>query len=329
MTRSAAGPLAVVATLVVLWSAPGFASASTIDTLTTLGLLAAAAQAWNVIGGFGGQFSLGHAAFIGTGAYGAALLLIHTGVPLPVAVLGAAVACATVAALVAIPLFRLSGASFSIGSLAVALALASWMTTWQATGASQGLNVPFESIPEPVVQYRWVVGVLVVATLVVWWLGRSAFGLRLMAVRDDEAAAAALGVSGTRVKTGAFVLSAALAGAVGALVAVRQISIEPTAMFGLGWTIDMVVMVVVGGIGTVAGPIVGAVAVYFLIERQLEEFEAISAAITGLLVIVVIRFAPDGLVGAGRTLLRRTIALRRGAGRPTGRVVGTQGAEAP
>ena len=118
-----------------------------------------------------------------------------------------------------------------------------------------------------------------------------------MAVRDNEDAAGTLGVDAFRIKLVAFVLTSALTGLAGALLALRQVSIEPGAAFGLGWTINAIVMAVVGGVATLFGPLVGVLVVYYGIQTQLESYPELSSILTGVLLVVIVRFAPEGLWG--------------------------------
>jgi branched-chain amino acid transport system permease protein len=286
-----------VVAVVLIVNAPGWLSRYQIDILFTVFTLIGLAQAWNIIGGLGGQFSLAHHAFVGVGSYTTALLLLHTGVPTLVAVLASSALSAALAALVSFPLFRLRGVYFAIGSLAVALAAQAWMINWTWAGATKGLNLPTDPIPAPFDLYRLAGIVAVLATLSVYLIARSQFGLRLMAVRDHEDAAVGLGVRGFTVKAAALSYSAFLAGLVGALIAFQQISIEPVSAFGLGFTINMVIMVTIGGIGTTAGPVLGVFLVYYCIQRPLESSANLSTILTGVLLILVIRFAPGGLWG--------------------------------
>ena len=135
-----------------------------------------------------------------------------------------------------------------------------------------------------------------------------------MAVRDDEQAAAALGVPTRSVKRQALVLSAFLTGLLGGAIAVNQAFIEPNSMFGLNWVVTALVMVVVGGMGTVAGPIIGAFVIYYLVDRALESQPVLQALLSGVLVIAVIVVAPNGIVGvlrAGRDAVARRVAHQR------------------
>jgi branched-chain amino acid transport system permease protein len=258
--------------------------------------LVAMAQSWNLIGGLGGQFSVANHAFVGVGAYTVAMLLLKTGTPVGVAILASGALSVVVAAIASVPLFRLRGVYFSVGSLAVALAIQAWMIDWSYTGASTGLNLPIAQIPNSNALYRIATVLAVGATLCVYLMLRSQFGLRLMAVRDNEDAATGLGVHGFTIKAAAFMFSAFIVGVAGALIALDQISIEPTTMFGISFTVNMIVMAIIGGLGTTLGPVIGVLVVYVGIQQQLQSSPSLSGILTGALLIVVIRFAPGGLL---------------------------------
>lgn len=285
-----------------------------LDILTTLLALIALAQAWNILAGYGGQVSLGASAFVGTGAYTAGLLELHAGVGYEVAILGAVLGGGALAAVLAVPLLRLRGDYFSIGTLAAALALQAWALNWSFAGGSTGVNLPAAGIPGPVEIFQLACGIAAVAMICAYLVAHSNFGMRLKAVRDNESAAVGLGVSAYRHRLAALLVSGALSGLTGGLLAMQQISFEPTGMLGIGWTINALLMTIVGGIGTILGPVVGAVAVYYLLTKQLEEYQTLSVVIEGLLLIVIVRFAPRGLwplllAGVGRlTRTRRTPA---------------------
>lgn len=300
--------LAAAAYLAIVPPANGEVADGVIFTVL---IYAALGQAWNLIGGLGGQLSLGHSVFVGVGGYMPAMLLTKSGVPLAV-IVPASGAAAALAALVSAPLlFRLRGVYFAVGTLALALAAQAWMVNWEYTGATQGVNIPFDALPSADLLYYLALGLVALSTATTWLVQRSRFGLRLMAVRDAEEAAAGLGVATNRTKIAAYVLSAFLVGMTGALIALNQIIVIPENLFGLDWTIQMIVVTIVGGSGTVAGPLVGAFVIYYLIDQPLEGHASFSVIVTGLLLIAMVRFAPGGLWGLFERL-RRWIA-----GKPT------------
>jgi branched-chain amino acid transport system permease protein len=293
---------ATVAVIILVAAGPDYLSKGQVyDAITLLGLVAVA-QGWNLLAGYGGQVSLGVGAFVGTGSYAVTLLLTHTGVHLLVAVGLAAVAGALLAAIVAIPLFRLRGPYFAVGSLALSLAILAWMSNWSFSGATNPIFVPPLSIPLQNDLYRLAVAVGVIAMAAVWLTARSSFGLRLTAVRDNEDAASSLGVSALKVKVITLIISSAITALAGALVAIQNTSIEPNSAFGLTWTINAVVMTVVGGVGTVVGPLIGVFVIYYAIQQQLQSSPGVAELITGGVLILIIRFAPEGIWTLSRQL---------------------------
>lgn len=266
-----------------------------LDLAVTLLGYVVIAHAWNALAGFGGQVSLGVGAFLGVGAYGEALLMIHASAPFPLALLGAGCASGVLALLLAVPLLRLHGDYFAVGTLAVTLALEAFALNWSYAGRSEGLNLPVGLVPDQQTLYQLAVGVTVVAFLVTTWIQHSRFGLRLMAVRDDEAAATGLGVSAFRHRLLVFVASSVLMGLAGGLIAFQQLSFEPTGILSINWTVDALLMTIVGGLGTFFGPTLGAVLVYYGITTVLAGLQAVGLVIEGVLLVAVVRFAPQGL----------------------------------
>ena len=313
------GALALVLATLVVTQLSGQLSRYQLDIATTLFGYVALAQAWNILAGYSGQVSLGVSAFVGSGAYAAALVEIHAGLGFLVGLAVALVAGGVLAILLAVPLLRLRGDYFSIGTLAGALALQAWVLNWSYAGGSTGLAFPIDGLPDSVQLYQLsaiVAGLVMVVAFVVAY---SRFGLRLKAVRDNEAAATGLGVSATRHRLAALVISGSLSGLAGGLVAMQQVSFEPIGVLGINWTINALVMTIVGGIGTVIGPLVGAVAVYYLLTKQLESYQTVSVIIEGVLLIAIVRFAPRGLWPLLLTVLRWLLLGTAGRRTPGGR----------
>ena len=286
--------------LVVLLLLPGNVPRGTQEILLNLLIWVGLAQAWNLIGGIGGQLSLGHSVFVGAGGYTLAMTVLAAGMPWPAALLSGGLLSGALAWLLSYPLLHLSGVYFTIGSSAVALIAQAWMVTWTWTGESRGLTIPLDSVPGRAVTFQVIAVLAVGACVVTSVVLRSTFGLRLMAVRDNEGAAAALGVSTRSVKRQAFVLSAFITGLLGGAIAINQIAIEPNSMFSLNWVVTVLVMVVVGGMGTVAGPIIGAFVIYYLVDRALQGQPVLQALLSGVLVLIVIQVAPNGIAGVLR-----------------------------
>lgn len=305
--RLGVATVAWVSVLVVLLLLPGTISRGNQELLLSLLIWIGVAQAWNLIGGIAGQLSLGHSVFLGAGAYGLAMLVTKAELGWVWALGLAGLLSAALAWLVSYPLLRLSGVYFTIGSSAVALIGLAWMVTWEWTGESRGLNIPLDAVPDRATKFRLIAVLAVFSCVMVYLVLRSTFGLRLMAIRDDEGAAAALGVSARTVKRQAFVLSGLMAGLMGGAVAINQVSIEPNSMFSLKWVVTALVMVIVGGMGTTAGPILGAFVIYYLVDRSLDGQPVLQALLNGVLVIAVIVVAPSGLVGLAKDSWSRAL----------------------
>jgi branched-chain amino acid transport system permease protein len=255
----------------------------------------ALATAWNLLAGYGGLVCLGSAAFIGLGAYTAAQVGNTVGLPLPLLLLLGALVAAAFAALVSPAMFRLRGLYFTIGTLALSEALRILMVNVQTFGGASGI-VLRAATPKPHELYWWALLVAVVATVAVLAVLASPAALSLRAVRDDEDVAGQMGVVTFRTKLWVFALSSALMGLVGALQAVKLGVIEPYGGFGMAWTVDVVAVAIIGGLGTRTGPWIGALFVSILGEL-LRDYPEVHVAVTGLVLILVIRFAPHGIWG--------------------------------
>ncbi|MET1043865.1 MAG: branched-chain amino acid ABC transporter permease, partial [Microbacteriaceae bacterium] len=307
--RSIAGyALALVVAAVAFISADGL-KLGTVNDLTSLLLLLILAMAWNLVGGFAGQFSLGHAIFVGVGGYATAVLLTYLDLPLFVVIGAAGVISAVVGVLLAYPLLRLRGPYLAIGSLGMALAALGWMLNWDFTKASQAYPLPSSDLVDLVSLFRITVVVALVAVLSIVALVRSPLGLRLVALRDDELGAASLGVRRVRTLIPVWALSGFLTGLMGALYAMQKGNLTPTSALSVQFTLDAAIICVIGGLGTLSGPVVGAIAVFYL-RQYSADFADWSLLIEAIIVILVVRFAPGGIVG-GVTRLLATLRRKR------------------
>jgi branched-chain amino acid transport system permease protein len=273
----------------------GSLSPYNINLFTTILLYATVAVAWNILGGYGGMFSLGSSAFVGVGAYGVGVSMVHWGFGyLPA--LGASVGISLIiAVLLSIPLLRLRGDYFTIGTLAITLALQAFITNWSYAGQSDGLTLPQQRVPLPDTLYIVAVLMAGAALLVSILAHRTPFGLRLTAVRDDQDAASSLGVTVFRHRLAALLIFSALTGLAGGLLALQNLFIEPTGTFSITWTLNAVLMCTIGGMATLVGPWLGTIVVYYLITKQLESHATIGVLIEGALLIIIVRLAPEGL----------------------------------
>jgi branched-chain amino acid transport system permease protein len=259
-------------------------------------MVIALAQAWNLISGMTGYVSFGHAAFFGVGAYAGALFLTW-GFPWWIAVMNGA----GIATLLAVPLgfltLRLRGPYFAIAMLGLNEVGRIVSTLWvSVTNGGSGLTLSPELLPTLDVKYFMMFGLALGATLLVAQVHRSRFGLELRAIREDEEAAEMVGVNTTRNKVIAFVLSALIPGAVGAVYVMYTSYLNPASAFDNARNIEMIVVVLFGGSGTVWGPILGAATVMVLREMLWAQFPSAHLAALGVLLLVVVLYLPGGLI---------------------------------
>jgi branched-chain amino acid transport system permease protein len=268
---------------------------------------AGASSAWNLIGGFAGQLSLGHAAFFGIGAYTSTLLFINLGVSPWIGMLVGAVLAATVGALVGFPSFRLRGPFFTLVTIAFAEVLRILAITFHDfTRGSIGVSVPFRPGVENFIfrelsHYAYVA--LAFMSLMVFlslWVERSRIGFYLSALREDEDAAQALGVNTARYKLIALLLSAFFTSVAGTFYAQYIFYIEPFAVFALDFSVLLAMMAIIGGLGTVWGPVAGAFLVTplseFLRAQLGGELQGLHLVIYGTVLILTVILLPMGLV---------------------------------
>ncbi|MGD9882632.1 MAG: branched-chain amino acid ABC transporter permease [Reyranella sp.] len=254
------------------------------------------ALSWNIISGFTGYTSFGHVAFYGIGAYACAILVVdHTWPWLPTLVVGALVA-GLVAIAIGYPVLRLKGPYFAIAMLGMAEGTRVVCTVWDDL-THGGLGISFPSVDNALSTYYAMLVVMLMTIAVAYLVAHSRFGIRLNAIREDEVAAEALGIDVTRYKLVAFVLSAIFPAMAGGIQAYKVLYIEPQAVFFVQITIAMALMSMLGGKGTVIGPIVGAVLLYVAQELTWVNFPTAHLIAYGLFIIVVARFMPRGLMG--------------------------------
>lgn len=253
------------------------------------------AQSWNIVAGYAGQVNLGHAAFFGLGALVGRTLWI-LGVPIVLAMGAGAVVAAAFALIIGVAAFRLRGAYFAIGTLA----LGEILRTTVGNVLSEISTLPAATIAAYRLSHRYYLALALAAlsVLVVAVLGNSRIRLGMQAVREDEEAAEASGISALSLKLIALVLSTGLAGLAGGLFAYYHISYYPSHPFSPSWTFDALLMTFIGGVGTLHGPVLGAVLYVFLKEYLAVRWVDFHLLIFGTLFISVVLLLPGGLVQA-------------------------------
>jgi branched-chain amino acid transport system permease protein len=280
-------------------------------------LMAGLASAWNIIGGFGGQFSLGHGVFFGIGAYATAFFITRYGMSPWLIMVPAAAVAALVAMLISWPTFRLRGPFFAIATMAfneVAFVLANHFDTY--TGGPRGIMIPFKAgFANMIFRERWQYAVLmfVFVALVVGitvWLRRSRLGYYLLAVREDEDAARASGINVLSVKLQGMALSAFLTAMGGTLFTMYLRFIDPPTLFTLQDVgVKFALLSLIGGVGTIAGPLLGAALIVpfenWLRALLADALPGMNLAFLGLLMVLAALFMKRGVVGAFEDLMRK------------------------
>jgi branched-chain amino acid transport system permease protein len=308
---------AIAAFALTVLAITAWAESGVLLTFVTMTLYAALlAQSWNLLGGYGGQFSFGHALFFGTGAYVQVIAQVTHGLnawlALPLAVGAAAAVGLAVGSLT----FRygLKGSYFALVTLAFAEVFRILAVSVGFTGGGVGMMLPLkESFATMQFGSRkgyvvLVLGFVVAALALTAWLRHSRFGARLQAVRDNEDAARAVGVDPFRAKLGAIVLSGAFMGAAGASYVQMFQYIDPSIAFGPATSVEALVAAIVGGMGTLWGPILGAAALHALAELTRNLFgqlPGLNMVIYGVVLVLIVTFVPRGLAGSGQSLRER------------------------
>jgi len=299
-------PVVVGALVVlVLAMAPAILSPFLVQFLINLFMLAALAESWNIIGGFTGYASFGNVAFFGIGAYTTGVLLTVAELPFAFALPAAGLVAMAFAAVIGMPILRLKGHYFAIATLGVAETTREIVYNLKITGGGTGLTMPITKSALPF--FYLMLGILLLAALVNWWLSASRFGYGLIAIREDEDAAAAMGINTPLYKTIAFAMSGGFAGLVGGVFAYWITFIDPDGVFKVITTIQMIIMAVFGGMGTVVGPLLGALVLTSVSELLSTQLVSLAELFNGLIVILVVLFMPKGLA---EVIRKRQFSLR-------------------
>jgi len=297
-TRVAA--LLAVLLFLGLATLPFWANAGTLKLLVEFFTLLAMAQMWNLLAGYAGLVSIGQQAFIGLGAYGLFLMSSLWHLPIVVAILGTAAFIVGVSLLTAVFVFRLQGGYFAIGTWVIAevihLIVAQNRTLGAGTGTTIQSLVAMNAADRGALTFWLALLVGFGSVALVALIMRSRIGLALSAVRDSEVAARSLGVDVFRVKLLIWVIAAAGCGIAGSVAYMQLLRIQPTAAFGVDWTARMIFIVVIGGIGRIEGPIVGAI-VFFVLQETLAGYGAVYLIILGSVAIAIAVLAPRGIWG--------------------------------
>lgn len=290
---------------------------STREQSFTLLMFVGLASSLNMLLGYTGYVSFGHIVFFGLGGYSGFYFLSVHNVPLMLSAILGGVVSAVLAGLIGLAVLRLRGAYFALATIGVNEAARAFVSNFEPFGGATGLFVNYSVYqgfggPGPALWrtfiYLWITVLIIV--VVSYAIKNSRFGLGLLAIREDEDAAMVMGVKAPRAKTVAFMFSAFFPGLIGTLYFFKNGNVEPGDAFGLHMSIEMLVMVMLGGMGTVLGPVIGAVAYQglrgFLLTNPL--FKNLHLAIAGVFLLLIVLFVPTGAVG---WLRERFLKLRK------------------
>lgn len=263
-------------------------------------------QSWNIAGGFAGQLSFGHVVFFGAGAYASTLLQLRFGMNPWLGLPASAIAGGIVGGIIGFLSFRagLKGSYFALITLAFAEVLRILVNSVEFTGGGLGLLIPAKigadnfQFAERIGFYFVILSLTVVSVVIAVWLKHSRFGAQLAAIRENEDAAMALGINVFNEKVKVMVLSGAMCGMGGSFFAQYFLYIDPTIVFGVDKSVEMLLVSMIGGAGTVYGPLIGAVLLAGVsdVTRVLTNVQGLSLVLYGTLLVIIIAFLPNGLI---------------------------------
>jgi branched-chain amino acid transport system permease protein len=305
LRRAALGVL-----LLALIAVPFASSGYILRLLTLLFTFAVMAEGWNLIGGFAGYTDFGSVVFFGLGGYTTGLLMTKLKLPFVAGWLAGAALCTVFAILMGLLLLRLRGHYFGIATLGTSFAVREIVANWPSvTGGGTGISLPIYEFPNSVFYYI-MLAVLIASVAVTWWLSRNRLGFGLIAIRENEQAAEVLGVNALRYKVTAYALSGFFIGMVGGAYAYWITFIDPTTVFDVGITVEVIIMAVLGGAGSVAGPLLGAAILTVISEILNAYVPGVHLNVLGAIIVLVVLLIPNGVIeylGFKRKLSFRSI----------------------
>jgi branched-chain amino acid transport system permease protein len=307
--------LFAAAILVLAVAAPGFLSDHQVHIVIQILFFAYVSSCWNILGGFAGQLSFGHALFLGVGAYTSTLLLLHLGLTPWVGMLAGGALAGLLGLFIGYLSFRygIKGTFFVLVTLAFTEIARIIALNTSAIGGASGLYIPIRAddfwqlkFVHKAQYYFVILGLLIMVLAVTAWLERSRTGHRLIAIRENEDAAEALGINLLRYKLLATVLSAFLTALGGTFYAHYVTFIDPGTLLNMNMALEITIYSIVGGMGTLIGPLLGATVLVPIAEAVRTEFghnyAGVHLVVYGALLMVIVRYAPDGLTGLMRLL---------------------------
>ena len=301
----------------VMLAAPFFITSKFyIDVLTLIFFTAYIGQSWNILGGYAGQFSFGGVMFFGTGAYTSSILLTTFGIPPIIGIVFAIIAGALLGFIVGFMSFRsgLKGSYFALITLAFAELLRVLANSVEFTGGGVGLFLTYApglkdlQFKTPTGFYYFALLLMLISMVIALWLERSRFGAQLVAIRENEEAAEALGINTLKCKIYAIMIMGAMGGAAGTFYAQKYLYLDPPIAYSIHLSVEMLLVTIVGGMGTVFGPLIGAFVLHIVneIARHFIDTPGLSLIVYGVILIVIISYLPNGLIGLFRKRMKKS-----------------------
>jgi branched-chain amino acid transport system permease protein len=286
----------IVAALYIL-GITGVFNSNTQRYLLKIFLYCTLGSMWNLMSGFTGMTSLGQQTYIGLAGYSLTVMTATFAMSYWMGFLVGAVISAAVSLILAVILFRMRGMYFAVATWVISEALRTFFTSWKFVKQGAGMTVAARPYPSTAVIYIIALTLCVVALVVVYFLLKSKIGLGLTAMRDDPDAASSVGVDIFKSKLLVYFVSAIFTALAGGVFYLNKGSIYPAGGFGISWTVSIVFIVIIGGIGTMGGPVLGSI-LYVIFEEQLAKLPGgWTNIVLGLIAILVILFLPDGILG--------------------------------
>ena len=306
-------PMLIVAVVIVIaLIALGFVGTNNLRrTLIRIFLYCAMASMWNLMSGYTGMTSLGQQTFIGVAGYTMAVFTAKLMLPFGVGLLAGGVIGGILALILSVILFRMRGMYFAIATWVIAEALKTFFKSWEFVNMGGGMTVKSSIRPNSTGIYLMALVLMVIAIILIYILLRSKLGLGLTAMRDDADAASSVGVNIFQSKLLCFVICGIFCALAGGIYYLNYVSIYPNSGFAIDWTVSLVFIVIIGGIGTMSGPIVGTI-IYIILDELLKKLPTgWPNIVLGAIAIVVIVFLPDGIMGTLQKKLRFEILSQK------------------
>lgn len=290
--------------------------------IVTLLLNLSMGMAWNILAGYGGQFSLGHAAFFGVGAYTSSILFFTYGITPWVGIILGGAAAGLMGLIISYPCFRLRGPFFTLATLAIAEIMRVVAVTWKdLTKGSVGISIPFKPSLANLIFYDridyvlFILAITIIIYLITIKINHSKFGYQMMAMRENEDAAQMMGINTTGTKLRAMLISSSLMGVLGVFYAQYILYIEPDEIFSMNMSLQPALVSIIGGVGTVWGPLVGSVVLTVLSEFLRGQLGGsaygLHLIIYATLLLLVVLLIPQGVLKWIQNLVRVVISSRK------------------